>query len=386
MSAQARHERATPAELGAAIEVVSSSPIVGALLVAVDAALLVLDSHRQIVAANQRHLFPDAQRSPDAWLGLRPGEALDCIHAKEAPLGCGASDACASCGALRSILRCTSTERPADDECLLTLHRGPSTESLELDVRASPVRIEGRPFTVLSLRDVSGERRRRVLEQVFFHDVLNTVTGLAGWARVLGSPGADAARAVARIGWLTGQIEREIKEQRDLLRAESGALEPMTAPATAAQILASIVDLFASHPTASGRRLVVDPEPADLGLSTDATLVQRVLANMVKNALEATPAGGAVRIWCEAPADPGGAHACAFHVHNDAVLDERVARRVFQRSFSTKASSGRGLGTYSMKLFGERCLGGEVSFTSRAGEGTVFTLRLPRGDERGASS
>jgi len=54
-----------------------------------------------------------------------------------------------------------------------------------------------------------------------------------------------------------------------------------------------------------------------------------------------------------------------------------VQARIFQRSFSTKAVRGRGLGTYSMKLFGERCLGGEVSFGSATGTGTVFSIRLP---------
>ena len=46
--------------------------------------------------------------------------------------------------------------------------------------------------------------------------------------------------------------------------------------------------------------------------------------------------------------------------------------------FSTKSSTGRGLGTYSMKLLGERYLGGAVSFSSSAEHGTVFTFELPR--------
>jgi len=58
-------------------------------------------------------------------------------------------------------------------------------------------------------------------------------------------------------------------------------------------------------------------------------------------------------------------------------LDPRVALRVFQRSFSTKAGQGRGLGTFSMKLFGENYLGGRVSFTSLQEAGTTFSLERP---------
>ncbi len=51
--------------------------------------------------------------------------------------------------------------------------------------------------------------------------------------------------------------------------------------------------------------------------------------------------------------------------------------QMFHRSFSTKGT-GRGLGTYSMKLLSERYLGGSVTFRSIPGEGTTFTARYPR--------
>ena len=65
-------------------------------------------------------------------------------------------------------------------------------------------------------------------------------------------------------------------------------------------------------------------------------------------------------------------------VNNSAVVPQDVQLQVFQRSFSTKGAAGRGIGTYSMKLFGERYLGGEVGFVSRELEGTTFRLRLPK--------
>jgi signal transduction histidine kinase len=49
---------------------------------------------------------------------------------------------------------------------------------------------------------------------------------------------------------------------------------------------------------------------------------------------------------------------------------------VFQRSFTTKSGTGHGLGTYGMRLLGERYLGGRVSFVTSAEGGTVFSMRL----------
>jgi sensor histidine kinase regulating citrate/malate metabolism len=97
-----------------------------------------------------------------------------------------------------------------------------------------------------------------------------------------------------------------------------------------------------------------------------------VLTNMLKNAFEATPRGGKVTLQCQLEGD-----SLRFSVHNPGVIPEETAAQIFRRSFSTKAESGRGLGTYSMKLFGERILGGKVSFTTSQQEGTVFTISLP---------
>lgn len=110
----------------------------------------------------------------------------------------------------------------------------------------------------------------------------------------------------------------------------------------------------------------------DEALWTDPQLLLRILGNMVKNALEGTAPGQTVRLSC-ARRDGN----VVFTVHNPGVMPPEVQLQMFQRSFSTKSQAGRGIGTYSMKLLGERYLGGTVDFTSRAPDGTTFTLTLP---------
>jgi signal transduction histidine kinase len=93
---------------------------------------------------------------------------------------------------------------------------------------------------------------------------------------------------------------------------------------------------------------------------------------MLTNAFEATPPKGQVRLHVEAERQ-----ALNFHVWNAVPIPQEVAMRIFQRHFSTKSEDGRGLGTFSMKLLGERVLGGQVSFTSTESKGTTFRFRLP---------
>jgi sensor histidine kinase regulating citrate/malate metabolism len=51
--------------------------------------------------------------------------------------------------------------------------------------------------------------------------------------------------------------------------------------------------------------------------------------------------------------------------------------QIFQRSFSTKGT-GRGIGTYSVKLLTEKYLQGEVSFISTKEFGTTFYITIPK--------
>jgi signal transduction histidine kinase len=92
---------------------------------------------------------------------------------------------------------------------------------------------------------------------------------------------------------------------------------------------------------------------------------------MVTNALEATPEGGRVSLSVESQQN-----SISFCVWNASVIPEDIARRIFQRNFSTKESMGRGFGTYSMKLFGEQVLGGSVQFESTDDAGTTFRFTL----------
>jgi hypothetical protein len=362
--------RTEPARLAHELEVVGRSGVVTALLQAVDAMLVVLNPQRQIVAANA-----PGDRAREL-LGQRPGEALACANARSSS-GCGTSPACELCGALGAILECQASGRAAEAECLLSgTHPG---EAHELAVRATPVEVDGSSFTVVSLRDVSIEKRCERLEQVFVHDLLNTVTGLRGWAWRLGRPDADPAVAARHIDHLSRRLEREIRDHRALILAERGELSPSPERVDPAELLRELEAHHFGPDAARERRLEFARPDGRMALETDPALLTRVLVNMIKNALEAAPTC-AVRVACEplaAGLGEAGPAAVRFSVQNDGEIPPEVQQRIFQRSFSTKAARGRGLGTYGMKLLGERYLGGRVSFSSSPSTGTVFEIRLP---------
>lgn len=366
--------RANPTELEGLVGLVSESPLVEVLLDSVGGAMFVLNAERQILAANHGALEMLGLTGPDALVGLRPGEALGCTAVHQGPDGCGTSKRCSACGAILAVLAARAEEGPATRECLLTAETTEGEVAYEFVVRANPLVVEGRTLTIVVLQDVSAEKRRQALERVFFHDLMNVVGGISGWSQVLEMlQGNQLKEAAQRIVALSERLAQEVNQQRDLGVAERGELAVRVTDVSPGKVLADVRMVFSGHPAAKDRKIrFITPDGAS-PIPTDATLLERVLVNMVKNALEATPEGGTVVVEHEVDEGP------VFQVRNPGAMSEGVALQVFRRSFSTKGDVGRGLGTYSMKLFGERYLGGRVDFTSSEQEGTTFRIRLPAG-------
>jgi signal transduction histidine kinase len=168
------------------------------------------------------------------------------------------------------------------------------------------------------------------------------------------------------------ELSTEIQGQKDLLAAENGDLAIHCKPVRSLAVLRKAVSSHEELEIAREKTIQIEPSSADVELSADQTQLLRLLGNMLKNALEATPAGERVVAGCELSQDSR----VSFWVRNFQFMPPAVQHQVFNRSYSTKGK-GRGLGTYSMKLICERYLGGKVSFTTSEEQGTIFKAVLP---------
>ncbi len=107
-------------------------------------------------------------------------------------------------------------------------------------------------------------------------------------------------------------------------------------------------------------------------IMADSTFINRIMVNLVNNAVQAMPNGGKLVIKAYKEAD-------------DVVIDvtdtgtgvsEALKNKLFTPMFTTKAR-GQGFGLPVIKRMTE-ALSGTVSFESQEGKGTTFTVRLPQ--------
>ena len=165
-------ERCDAATVRMQAGLLDASPLVKALLDSRVGATLILNSKRQIVTAGNGALKFAEGSTLEQLLGMRPGEAIGCSHSKDCSGGCGTSHHCRECGAAHAIMEAVNGSH-SEKECRIIqqLQEG-GFRALELMVSATPFINSGEHFVILSISDISHEKRRKALERVFFHDVI----------------------------------------------------------------------------------------------------------------------------------------------------------------------------------------------------------------------
>ncbi|HWR40627.1 MAG TPA: PAS domain-containing sensor histidine kinase [Patescibacteria group bacterium] len=341
--------------------------------------LMILNDCRQVIYVNKAFARELGVADELHLLGKRPGEVIGCPNATTEPCGCGASRACRDCAAVNLVLQAIATNAGCTGDVVLTGSDGSARIPFQFHMQVHPMCSGTDSFFVVSLVDASDQARRRVLERVFFHDITNTTGALKGIIGLLKEEAdgelKDNMEFIEKV--FQGLLD-EILAQKQLLEAESQELTIVREIFCSEDMLNEVSRLYEWQDIAKTKRVKLDPGSIFQECVSDCRLVKRVLGNMVKNALEAVPAGSCVWLGCQ----PLGTGWFKFWVHNEGHIREDVQYRIFQRSFSTKGR-GHGLGTYSMKLLGERYLGGKVGFVSEKDRGTTFFLILPCGESLG---
>jgi signal transduction histidine kinase len=172
-----------------------------------------------------------------------------------------------------------------------------------------------------------------------------------------------------------------INEVLDLSKIEAGKLELNPEPVNVAQLIDEVIGTAGQLAEKNQNRLIVEAQE-NLGvLNADSMRLKQILLNLLSNACKFTKEGEvALRVrkvadgrdWVElAVADSG----IGLTAEQQAKLFEEFTQA---DSLTARRYGGTGLGlAITRKL--ARMMGGDVTVTSEAGKGSVFTVRLPAG-------
>ncbi|OPY64976.1 MAG: Alkaline phosphatase synthesis sensor protein PhoR [Syntrophorhabdus sp. PtaU1.Bin050] len=209
------------------------------------------------------------------------------------------------------------------------------------------------------------------------HDLRSPITRMRGMAEVA----LASRRSVEEYETVVGRVVEEcdrllgmINTMLDISEAEAGVAKLNLERFDIAQMVRDVCELF--EPIAEDKLIGLHINiPDSLFLSGDVRKLQRVVANLLDNALKYTEAHGTVRL----SAEPNGTGVTLRISDTGIGISERDLPYVFDRFYRcdySRSEQGSGLGLSLAKAF-VSAHGGSITVTSAIGAGTEFIVTLP---------
>ena len=212
------------------------------------------------------------------------------------------------------------------------------------------------------------------------HELRTPLNAIIGFSQLMGEdPACQKPRVLQRLGIIRAagrQLLGLIDEVLDLSRIESGRLQLELAPLRLAGFIEQVCQAHEPARQARGVEITLQVEP-DLAAIADEARLRQVLNNLVSNAIKYTRAAG----WVAVQAGAAGERV-RLSVRDDGPgLTTAQQLQLFQPFNRLGAERGRvegtGLGLVITRHLVES-MGGTLQVDSSPGEGSCFTVELPR--------
>jgi len=206
------------------------------------------------------------------------------------------------------------------------------------------------------------------------HDIRNPLQAIAG-SLYLAKTDLDAfpdSKDKESIQESLSEIERNVDYINKIVIDLQDFAKPLKPTLSVTNLKQIIDELVKNRIVSENIQVTSSVESGVCNIRADSTYIQRILNNLVNNAVQAMPSGGklTVKAYCEA-------NNIVISVEDTGVgIAEEIKPKLFQPLMTTK-SKGQGFGLAVVKRMSE-ALGGCVSFESQEGKGTKFIVCLPK--------
>jgi signal transduction histidine kinase/CheY-like chemotaxis protein len=250
-------------------------------------------------------------------------------------------------------------------------------ERLEAQLRSSRDQVTAQAGQLERQNEALKEnaRLREDVERISRHDIKTPLNSIVAIPRLLrerrGLPAEDREllNVVERAGY---RILSMVNLSLDLFRMEQGKYVFRPERVDAEVLVRNVFTDLRAQSDSHGVALQLAPVAAPVHAWAEELLSYSMLANLLKNAVEASPRGAEVTVRLE-PADDEGK--VALHIHNRGVVPDAVRASFFRKYATAGKPSGTGLGAYSAWRMA-RAQEGDISMRTSEEDGTLVTVRL----------
>jgi len=243
--------------------------------------------------------------------------------------------------------------------------------------------------SIITLRDVTLEKELAKMKDDFLHsithDLRSPMTSIRGFLELLldGSAGEISEEQKSFLKIMDESSEKllgMINNLLDVSKLEAGKMVLNLKETDLSKIASTIVDFF--YPQAKSLKIDLSFRCAkDPGkINVDENLIERVITNLVSNAMKFTPAGGSVTVEIVDDAPTAGFLTVSVKDNGKGIPEgevDRVFEKFHQVADSTLKKTGTGLGLTVCKYIVEAHLG-VIGAKSVFGKGSQFHFHIPK--------
>ncbi len=271
------------------------------------------------------------------------------------------------------------------------IHLKIGDDTVQLSVFAIELTLRGEEIKLISMSNIQSELEEKEMEawqnlvRVLTHEIMNSVTPISSLAvtveeelkKQLGAPVPqipkdemeDMHLSLQTISRRSEGLIRFVKEFRSLTQVP----QPRLSEIALQPLLEEMAMLHKKELSDRGITLSTHTEPAQLTALADKNMIEQVLINLIKNAMQAFEEQPEKRIELNAYTSDKGRPVISVR-DNGTGIDPEALEKIFIPFYSTK-KSGSGIGlSLSRQIM--RVHEGRISVKSRLGEGTEFLLKF----------
>jgi signal transduction histidine kinase len=239
--------------------------------------------------------------------------------------------------------------------------------------------------TYYDITEASASRAKSRFIANMSHELRTPLNAIIGYSELLTEDTSDAS-ATADLNKILDAARHLLSLINDILdvsKIEAEAVRLEKAPLLPEDMARQVLNLVTPMAHQNGNALLLDVE-RDLGeMNTDCTRLRQCLLNLLSNAVKFTRSGTVtLRVYGERAL--AGERIVFDIVDTGPGISKEQMEHLFERfaqgdDSTTRRYGGTGLGLVITRALA-RMMGGDVSVRSAPGEGSTFTLRLPRGE------